>query len=139
GYSLFREGYRERHASGSNHRERKRDVLEARLTRHNVRRKPGVHCGSACHHGPDRERVQGKCSSHGRLPLRTPGRLGEGLQDRGAAAEELWPPRDFCLYCAEGWRIGVETEAIFSLLMCRAVRRTTRRGLHEEKSSKPGA
>jgi len=56
-----------------------------------------------------------------------------------AAAEELWPPRDFCLYCAEGWRIGVETEAIFTPPMCRAVRRTTQRGLREEKSSKPVA
>jgi len=60
----------------------KRDALETGRTRHNLWRKPGVSCGSAGHNGPDRERVQGKRSPHGRLPLRAAGRLDQELQDR---------------------------------------------------------
>jgi len=49
-----------------------------------------------------------------------------------AAAEEVWHPRDFCLYCAEGLGIGARIMPIFSQLMFRAVHWAARRGLREE-------
>ncbi len=71
-----------RYAARRDRRKRKRDAMEAGLTRHDVRRESGVHCSCAGHHGPDRERVHGKRPPHGRLPLRATGRLDQELQNR---------------------------------------------------------
>jgi putative endonuclease len=49
-----------------------------------------------------------------------------------AAEEEMWQPRDFCLYCAEVGDLGVESMPIFSQLMFQAVHWAARRGLREE-------
>ena len=51
-----------------------------------------------------------------------------------AATEEVWQPRDFCLYFAKHRGIDVSTMPIFSQLMFRAVHWAARRGLREEES-----
>src|SRR5437867_4058222 len=77
----YRQGHGERHAARGDHRKRERDALGAGFAWHDVWRKPGLPRSRAGHDGPDRKRVQGKRPPHGRLPLRTSGRLDEELQD----------------------------------------------------------
>ena len=51
-----------------------------------------------------------------------------------AAAEEVWQPRVFCLYCAITGSGRIESMPVFSNLMFSAVRWAARRGLREEQS-----
>jgi hypothetical protein len=50
-----------------------------------------------------------------------------------AAAEEVWQPRVFCLYCAITGDGSIESMPTFSNLLFRAVRWAARRGLREEQ------